>query len=177
MVEEVSIPYITHSMYALGIIVWCEGAALNRHWLESKGDLLQQSTRLGFMAASLLPAKAYLVARQAQAFIRSQVLRTFQKYDLLLSPTFPKLPHKIDDALKTVNFPSKEDVLKRHTDGHLGFAPLAGCPAISVPCGFSHSGLPIGLQIIGRPFEDSLVLRAAHAYEKSTLWHTRHPNL
>lgn len=176
-VEKVSIPYITHSMYALGTIIWCEGAALNRHLLESKCDLFQQSTCLGFIAASLLPAKAYLVARQAQAFIRTQVLESFKKYDLLLSPTFPRLPPKIDDALKTVSFPSKEDVLKRHADGHPGFAPLTGCPAISVPCGFSQSGLPIGLQIIGRPFEDTLVLQAAHAYEQSTLWHTQHPDL
>ena len=90
-VEEVSIPYVTHSMYAVGTIVWCEGAALNRHLLESKGDLFQQSTRLGFIAASLLPAKAYMAARQAQAIIRRQVLESFQRYDLLLSPTFPKL--------------------------------------------------------------------------------------
>lgn len=176
-VEEVSIPYITHSMYALGTIVWCEGAALNRYLLESKSHLFQQSTRLGFIAASLLPSKAYLVARQAQAFIRTRVLESFQKYDLLLSPTFPKLPPRIDDALKTAGFPSKENVLKRHADGHPGFAPLTGCPAISVPCGFSQSGLPIGLQIIGRPFEDTLVLRVAHAYEQSTPWHTRNPDL
>ncbi|MGH2349211.1 MAG: amidase family protein, partial [bacterium] len=51
---------------------------------------------------------------------------------------------------------------------------LAGLPGISVPCGFSR-GLPIGLQLIGRPFDEATVLRAAHAYEQMTEWHTMHP--
>lgn len=176
-IEDVSVPYIESSMYALGIIIWCEGAALNRQWLETKGSLLQPSTRLGFQAASLMPAEGYLRARQAQYLIREQVLKTHQKYDLLISPTSPKTAPKIDDTLKTVNFPNKEDVLKRHRDAHVGFAPLTGCPAISVPCGFSQSGLPIGLQISGRPFEEMLVFRTAQTYEENTIWHTRHPGL
>jgi len=54
-------------------------------------------------------------------------------------------------------------------------ANLAGVPAISLPCGFSQAGLPIGLQLIGRPFEEATLLRAAHAYEQSTLWRTKKP--
>jgi len=54
---------------------------------------------------------------------------------------------------------------------------LAGLPAISVPCGFSKAGLPIGMQLIGRPFEEETVLRAAHAYEQATDWRSRRPNL
>ncbi|HEX7475860.1 MAG TPA: amidase [Dehalococcoidales bacterium] len=176
-IEYVSIPHIQDSMYALGIIIWCEGAALNRRWLKSKYDLFKPSTRLGFLAGSLLPAKAYLRARQAQSLIRSHVFESLQKYDLLLSPISPKPVPKIENILNAQNFPVKEDVLKRHSDGHVAFAPLAGCPAISVPCGFSQSGLPIGLQISGRPFEETTVLRAAFAYEQSTVWHDRHPAL
>jgi aspartyl-tRNA(Asn)/glutamyl-tRNA(Gln) amidotransferase subunit A len=176
-IDEVSIPYIGNSMYALGIIIWCEGAALNRKWVESKYQLIRQSTRVGFLAGCLLPVKAYLIARQAQALIRTQILEAFQKYDLLLCPTSPKLAPKIEDAKEVASFPEKEDVVRRHAEGHSGFAPLAGCPAISVPCGFSKMGLPIGLQITGRPFEDALVLRLAHAYEQITEWHNQHPSL
>jgi aspartyl-tRNA(Asn)/glutamyl-tRNA(Gln) amidotransferase subunit A len=176
-IDEVSIPYIGNSMYALGIIIWCEGAALNRRWVESKYQLIRQSTRVGFLAGCLLPAKAYLIARQAQALIRTQILEAFQKYDLLLCPTSPKLAPKIEDTIEVASFPGKEDVVRRHAEGHSGFAPLAGCPAISIPCGFSKIGLPIGLQITGRPFEDALVLRVAHAYEQITEWHNQHPSL
>jgi aspartyl-tRNA(Asn)/glutamyl-tRNA(Gln) amidotransferase subunit A len=52
---------------------------------------------------------------------------------------------------------------------------LTGVPAISVPCGFSADGLPIGLQLAGRPFEEATVFRAAFAYEQATRWHTLHP--
>ena len=50
-----------------------------------------------------------------------------------------------------------------------------GFPAITVPCGFSDDGLPIGLQLAGRPFDEETVLRAAHAYQQATEWHTRRP--
>jgi aspartyl-tRNA(Asn)/glutamyl-tRNA(Gln) amidotransferase subunit A len=56
-------------------------------------------------------------------------------------------------------------------------ANLAGVPAISIPCGFSRDGLPIGLQLIGRPFEEETLLRAAHAYEQSTQWRAKKPNI
>ena len=56
-------------------------------------------------------------------------------------------------------------------------ASLAGLPALSVPCGFSASGLPIGMQIIGRPFAEQLLFRVGHAYERATEWHTMHPEL
>jgi aspartyl-tRNA(Asn)/glutamyl-tRNA(Gln) amidotransferase subunit A len=54
---------------------------------------------------------------------------------------------------------------------------LAGLPAISVPCGFSKAGLPIGMQLIGRAFEEETLLRAAHAYEQSTQWRLKKPNI
>ena len=54
---------------------------------------------------------------------------------------------------------------------------MTGTPAVSVPCGFTPEGLPIGLQISGRFLDDALVLKAAHAYEQATPWHTMHPDL
>jgi len=54
-------------------------------------------------------------------------------------------------------------------------ASITGLPAISVPCGFAHDSLPIGLQLMGRRLEEPLLLRVAHAYEQATEWHLRHP--
>jgi aspartyl-tRNA(Asn)/glutamyl-tRNA(Gln) amidotransferase subunit A len=56
-------------------------------------------------------------------------------------------------------------------------ASMTGLPAVSVPCGFSANGLPIGLQLIGRTLDESTLLRAAHAYEQATPWRERHPSL
>jgi aspartyl-tRNA(Asn)/glutamyl-tRNA(Gln) amidotransferase subunit A len=175
--SEISVPYIKSSMYALGIMIWCEGSALNRRRFESKQHLFRQSTRIGLMAGCLLPAEVYLRARQAQALIRAKILETFQNMDLLICPVSPKTAPKIKSAQKAASFPAPDYVVKRHEDGHVGFAALAGCPAISVPCGFSQSGLPIGVQIVGRPFEDATILRVAHSYEQQTNWHKHHPEL
>ncbi len=54
-------------------------------------------------------------------------------------------------------------------------ANLAGVPALSIPCGFTSGGLPVGLQLLGRPFGEAEIFRAAHAYERATEWHTRKP--
>jgi aspartyl-tRNA(Asn)/glutamyl-tRNA(Gln) amidotransferase subunit A len=176
-IDEISIPHIKASMFAVGIIIWCEEATLKRKWYESKYHLFTQRTRVGFLAGSLLPAKAYMLARQAQSLIRSEVLEAFHKYDLLLCPTSPKPVPKIENAKKAASYVTVDAILKRHADGHVGFAPLTGCPAISVPCGFTQLGLPVGFQITGRPFEDATVLGVAHAYEQSTDWHNHHPDL
>jgi aspartyl-tRNA(Asn)/glutamyl-tRNA(Gln) amidotransferase subunit A len=54
---------------------------------------------------------------------------------------------------------------------------IAGLPALSLPCGFTSGGMPIGLQIVGRPFDEATVLRVGHAYEQATDWHRRRPHL
>ena len=54
-------------------------------------------------------------------------------------------------------------------------ANLAGVPALSLPCGFTRAGLPIGMQLLGRPFEEAQLFRVAHAYEQATAWHERRP--
>jgi aspartyl-tRNA(Asn)/glutamyl-tRNA(Gln) amidotransferase subunit A len=176
-VNEISIPHIKSSMHALGIMIWCEGSALNRERYKSKQHLFRQSTRIGLIAGCLLPSEVYLRARQAQALIRTQIFKAFENHDLLICPVSPKPAPKIEDAQKAASFPAPDYVVKRHEDGHVGFAALAGCPAMAVPCGFSQSGLPIGIQIIGRPFEDAIVIRVAHSYEQNTNWHKHHPEL
>jgi aspartyl-tRNA(Asn)/glutamyl-tRNA(Gln) amidotransferase subunit A len=54
---------------------------------------------------------------------------------------------------------------------------LAGLPALSLPCGFDHDGMPIGMQLIGKPFDEATILRVAHLYEQSTLWHKQKPRI
>ena len=87
--------------------------------------------------------------------------------DLLITPILPSPPVLIaqgaDPAAVSIRNTSPFNVL--------------GLPSISVPCGFTSSGLPIGLQIVGAPFAESTVLALAHAYEQATEWHGKHPTL
>jgi aspartyl-tRNA(Asn)/glutamyl-tRNA(Gln) amidotransferase subunit A len=90
--------------------------------------------------------------------------------DVIATPTAPTPAFKFGD--KT------DDPLSMYlADVFTISINIAGVPALSIPCGFSKTDLPIGLQLIGRPFAEGTLLRAAYAYEQLTEWHLRHPSL
>ena len=99
------------------------------------------------------------------------------QWDFVLSPTMPTPATEIaylDDGVSTIEQAQAKFVAvsnPRHA------ASLAGSPALSVPCGFSSDGLPVGLQIMGNPFEEHAVIALACAYQARTTWHTRRPDL
>ena len=99
----------------------------------------------------------------------------FQKVDLLATPTAATPAPKLDAGPSEIGAPTGalRVSLRRFTQPF----NLTGSPAITVPCGFSRNGLPIGLQLIGRPFDEARLLNLAHAYEHSTPWKDRHPAL
>jgi aspartyl-tRNA(Asn)/glutamyl-tRNA(Gln) amidotransferase subunit A len=111
----------------------------------------------------------YLKAQRVRTLIRRDYEQAFDTVDAIAMPTSPtpafRLGERVDDPLQMY----LADVF---TVG----APLAGLPAISVPCGFAGS-LPVGLQLIGRAWDEATLLRMADAYERATPWHTRHPVL
>ena len=109
----------------------------------------------------------YLKAQQVRTLLRRDYERAFESVDVVAMPTSPIPPFRLGE--KT------DDPLQMYlADVFTVSAPLAGLPAISVPCGFSD-GLPVGLQLTGRFFDEATLLRIADAYERLTDWHTRHP--
>jgi aspartyl-tRNA(Asn)/glutamyl-tRNA(Gln) amidotransferase subunit A len=112
----------------------------------------------------------YLKALRVRTLIRQDFSEAFKRCDVILTPTSPTPPFKFGE--KT------DDPLQMYLSDILTIsANLAGVPGISINCGFTKSGLPIGLQIIGKPFDEETVLKAAHAYEQATGWHTQRPRL
>jgi len=111
----------------------------------------------------------FLKAQRVRTLVRSDFARAFEQVDLVLMPTSPTVPFRLGEKV--------EDPLQMYlADVYTIPVNLAGLPGISVPCGLA-GGLPIGLQLIGRPFDEETVLRAAHAYEQATEWHRRRPPL
>ena len=111
----------------------------------------------------------YLKAQQVRTLLRRDYEHAFESVDVVAMPTSPTPPFRLGE--KT------DDPLQMYlADVFTVSAPLAGLPAISVPCGFSD-GLPVGLQLTGRFFDEATLLRIADAYERLTDWHTRHPPL
>ena len=112
----------------------------------------------------------YLRAQKARTLIRQDFLKAFEEVDLIATPTTPTPAFKIGEKTG--------DPLQMYlSDIYTISCNLAGMCGISVPCGFSKAGLPIGLQLLGKPFGEPDLLRAAHAYEQATDWHTHRPNL
>ncbi len=112
----------------------------------------------------------YLRAQKVRTLIRQDFLKAFEEVDLIASPTTPTPAFKIGEKAG--------DPLQMYlSDIYTISCNLAGLCGISVPCGFSETGLPIGLQLLGKPFGESDLLRAAHAYEQAADWHKHRPNL
>jgi len=111
----------------------------------------------------------YLKAQQVRTIIRQEFDRAFTRYDALVTPTSPTVPFKIGEKADNPLQMYLSDVCTLPIN-------IAGLPAISIPAGFA-GGLPIGLQIIGKPFSEETLLRIAYAYEQATEWHKRKPSI
>jgi aspartyl-tRNA(Asn)/glutamyl-tRNA(Gln) amidotransferase subunit A len=112
----------------------------------------------------------YRKASQVRTLMKKDFDEAFQKVDVIVSPTAPTPAFRIGE--KT------EDPLQMYlSDIHTIPVNLAGIPAISIPCGFSHEGLPIGLQVMGKHFDEAMLLRVAYTFEQNTDYHLRKPSL
>jgi Asp-tRNA(Asn)/Glu-tRNA(Gln) amidotransferase A subunit family amidase len=124
-------------------------------------------------AGLFLTATQYLAAQQARRKTIAAYRTLWRSFDVLVTPTSPIVAPPI--GATAARFGEKEVPLVRvFLDLTLPFN-LTGQPAISVPCGFTRGGLPIGLQLVGRPFDEATLFRAAVAYESATPWHSRIP--
>ncbi|PIQ84632.1 MAG: Asp-tRNA(Asn)/Glu-tRNA(Gln) amidotransferase GatCAB subunit A [Candidatus Omnitrophica bacterium CG11_big_fil_rev_8_21_14_0_20_63_9] len=110
----------------------------------------------------------YLKGLKVRTLIKQDFDRAFERCDLLLTPTAPSPAFRIGEKL--------DDPLQMYlSDIFTISANLAGVPALSMPCGFTGAGLPVGLQLLAPPFKEDVLLRAAFAYEQATEWHRRKP--
>jgi aspartyl-tRNA(Asn)/glutamyl-tRNA(Gln) amidotransferase subunit A len=112
----------------------------------------------------------YLKAQKVRRLIADDFKAAFKKADLLLAPTTPSTAFKLGEKTGDPVQMYLSDIFTINVN-------LAGLPAISIPCGFDNSNLPIGLQLIGRPLDESAILSAAHSYQQATDWHTKIPVL
>jgi aspartyl-tRNA(Asn)/glutamyl-tRNA(Gln) amidotransferase subunit A len=162
-VQPVAFPGARQAALANGQMVVSDAAAFHLERLQCQpgdfGDDIRERLQNGFRLSS----GEYVLARRSQTLLRRQFEQFFDQYEIIIMPTTPVTAPLIEgpDALDQAR------LLTRYT------APfnLTGLPAISLPCGFSSDGLPIGLQIVSRPWAEALILRAAFAYEQETSWH------
>ena len=170
-VEEVSLPLTSHAGLISSLLLTTEPAANHREWIRERPHDYGHDNRIMLLTGSIMPAQAYYRAQRLRSLLMRQVHEALETYDVLVTPTCGKPAQPIqDDPVVT----SKESAARLPYLLTRVFN-LASAPAISVPCGLSAQGLPIGLQIGGRPGGDGTVLKVAHAYEQATPWHTIRP--
>lgn len=176
-VEEVSLPLLPLAGAVFMALADSDGAGLHLPALRSRSDDYDRATRRRLLAGALLPTAVYHQATRARALIREQVLDALGPCHALLSPTSPRPAPLIAQTAAPIT--SKEEVAGRFfaRRSYTTPASLAGVPALAVPCGFSASGLPLSLQIVGRRFDEATLLRIGHAHEQATDWHRRRPPL
>jgi aspartyl-tRNA(Asn)/glutamyl-tRNA(Gln) amidotransferase subunit A len=138
---------------------------------------LDVGTRTRLAAGALIPSAVYHRAMRARALVRREVLDIMRDYDALISPTNLNPPGRIEATIEKVE--NAEDMARKVLLRRISTYPfsMANTPALSVPCGYTQSGLPMAMQIAAKPFDESMVFRVGHAYERATKWHARHPDL
>ncbi len=142
--------------------------ALEKTREEGFGPEVKRRIMLGTYALSAGYYDAYyLKAQKVRTLIRREFDAAFEKYDALVTPTSPTVPFKMGEKLDDPMQMYLSDVCTLPVN-------IAGLPGISVPAGFAD-GLPIGLQIIGKPFAEETILKIAHAYQQATDWHKMRP--
>ncbi len=163
---EVSLPLIKHVRSATMTIMMTEMYSNHEKWLETELEQYGPDVRMFLESSRDIPASIYLQSQRARQLIVNDFLNALSGIDILLTPATPiTAPRADDDAsvfrLNSFTVPTN----------------LTGLPSLSMPCGFSPSGLPINMQLIGRPFEEATVLGIGNTYEMNTDWHKRHPDL
>ena len=172
--REVPIPLIPTAGALSMTIIGVEWASLHRPTFEPNLAEMDHNNQIRFLTGCVIPAQAYNKAQKLRTLLRQQVLAALEEVDVLA------LPSGIGPAPPVESVPgiqSQEHALAG-LNARISFTGpfnLAGVPAISVPCGFTAAGLPLGLQIVGKPFAEETLFRVAHAYEQATDWHTRRP--
>jgi aspartyl-tRNA(Asn)/glutamyl-tRNA(Gln) amidotransferase subunit A len=191
--EEVSLPHSKYAMATYYIIASSEASSnlarfdgvrygvraeadnmmdmFKKSRSEGFGEEVKRRIMLGTFALSTGHYDAYYKkAQKVRTLMKGDFDKIFEDYDVVIGPTSPtpafKIGENIDDPLTMY----ANDILTIPVN-------LAGVPGISIPCGFSDDGLPIGLQIIGKHFDESTVYRAAHAFEQATDYHKKRPQI
>jgi aspartyl-tRNA(Asn)/glutamyl-tRNA(Gln) amidotransferase subunit A len=154
-----------------------ETYAYHAKWLTQSPEKYQIATRTQMISANNVKPEVYAEARHRVDVARREIMQVFAGVDVLVNPTLKVPPTTIAASLNSPNPPGRGPAGPGGNTGNPWAFDVYGIPAITIPCGFTSSGLPIGLQFSAAPFAETTMLALAHAYEQETGWHKRRPNL
>jgi len=168
-VQEVNVDWMRDAALANKTMTQSDAAAVHCDRLREHPEMFGEDVRQRLEEGAKTSSTEYILARRAQTEVRKRCEQFFESHEFLITPTTPIAAPPIEgtDAV------GQAGRLTRFT------APfnLAGLPALSIPCGFTSEGLPVGLQIVARAWGDAKVLNAGYSFEQATEWHKRKPTL
>jgi aspartyl-tRNA(Asn)/glutamyl-tRNA(Gln) amidotransferase subunit A len=155
-----------------------ETSAIHDKRVRQNPELVGEEWRLRVKSGLLLPATGYIRAQQARIVVRQSVANYFHHHrlDAMMLPATSGVAARADDLYLTYTNGTREHVLSGYTRMNMPIN-ATGQPVISVPAGFTGAGLPIGIQIVGRPFAEARICRIGHVYEQAARWIDRRPAL
>jgi aspartyl-tRNA(Asn)/glutamyl-tRNA(Gln) amidotransferase subunit A len=169
-IEAVDLSYCRETRPASFMVMTNDADAYHYERLQSRPQDFGEDVLKRLEGGLTATGVDYARARLAMSQVRYLLNRLFDDFDLLLAPTVPMAAPRLDDSAETERARANLSVYTLPFNA-------AGVPALSLPCGFTKDNLPIGLQIVGRAWNEAGVLRAAYAYEQATDWHMRKPAL
>ena len=175
-VEDVTIPMMAESAVISTTLIYVDATAVHRQGLRDHPERYDYNNRVRLLTGALIPAQAHQKAARLRHIFRQHILDALERVDVLILPTSSvqatPLPTEAGMARN-----GKEEFLNMLAGRRTYTTPsnLAGVPGLSINCGFTSDGLPVGLQMVGRPYDEATLFRAAYAYEQATEWHTRRP--
>ena len=147
-------------------ILVAEAYSYHEETLQRTPEKFGSAVRKRILEGAFLSAADYITAQRARMDLNNQIRANFSHVDVFVTPSAPRPP----EAFENMD-PNEQNLRPSFTNPF----NLTGLPAISVPCGFTEGNLPVGLQITAQPFEESVALRVAYAFEQSTEWHKQRP--
>jgi aspartyl-tRNA(Asn)/glutamyl-tRNA(Gln) amidotransferase subunit A len=172
--HEVQIENIHGNISAQLTVESCEPSTYHQDWLRSRPADYGEDVRTLLEIGSLIPSTTYLQAQRYRQLLRGEFMAAFKSVDVFVCPTLPFTATAVGATTVVIEDGVEEDMLSAVMQ-YTGVPSLTGLPALIVPAGFDEHGLPIGIQIIGRPFDEATLFRVGAAFQSVTEYHKRVP--
>ena len=172
-VESVTLPHMAETFAAQLAIIQAESASVHERWLRERPGDYGPETLERLRPGLFVTAAQYLRAQKLRALTFDEYAELFRGVDALVLPSVPAVAPRIGQD--TIDLAGEVLETRAVITRFSRLFNFVGAPALSVPCGFGAHGLPVGLQIAGRPMDEETVIAIGAAYERATPWHTRRP--
>jgi len=168
VVTDVQLPSLNDFLVSQKFLMMAEGWAVHEKWLRERPEDYSQMSRRKLLTGAFVTGGEYVQSMQRRGLLIDTVNHLFNDYDVLLVANSMDPACRIDDEAEVVRTYTRQARMPFNLTGH---------PALALMTGFSSGGLPLSMQLVGKSFNEKMVLRVAAAYEQATQWHAKHPVL